>query len=141
MLEHNGLTRGDRRRNRQTGSIRQVVRPELAILAIDLGEDKQVAVVMGHDRVVLARRAAKLKVHRLGGLLDWAAQQADEHGFAGVVVGCEPTGHRWRAVMELTDRAGMAFVCVQPLRVHHECVLDNYTWDKTDHKDAILIGE
>jgi hypothetical protein len=34
----------------------------------------------------------------------------------------------------------MAFVCVQPLRVHHERVLDNYTWDKTDHKDAILIG-
>jgi hypothetical protein len=46
MLERNGLTRGDRRRNRQTGSIRQVVPPELAILAIDLGEDKQVAVVM-----------------------------------------------------------------------------------------------
>jgi hypothetical protein len=42
--------------------------------------------------------------------------------------------------MELADRAGMAFVCVQPLRVHHERVLDNYTWDKTDHKDAILIG-
>ena len=140
MLERNGLTRGDRRRNRQTGSIRQVVRPELAILAIDLGEDKQVAVMMGHDRVVLARRVANVKVHRLGGLLDWAAQKAHEHGFAGVVVGCEPTGHRWRAVMELADRAGMAFVCVQPLRVHHERVLDNYTWDKTDHKDAILIG-
>jgi hypothetical protein len=58
----------------------------LAILAIDLGEDKQVAVVMGHDRVVLARRVANVKVHRLGGLLDWAAAQAEEHGFAGVVV-------------------------------------------------------
>ena len=87
MLERNGLTRGDRRRNRQTGSIGQVVRPESAVLAVDLGEDKEVAVVMGHDRVVLARRVANVKVHRLGGLLDWTAQQADEHGFAGVVVG------------------------------------------------------
>lgn len=50
MSKSSGLTRGDRRRNRQIGSVREVVRPELAILAIDLGEDKQVAEVMDHDR-------------------------------------------------------------------------------------------
>ena len=46
MSKSSGLTRGDRRRNRRIGFVRQVVRPELAILAIDLGEDKQVVVVM-----------------------------------------------------------------------------------------------
>jgi transposase len=140
MSKSSGLTRGDRRRNRQIGSVRQVVRPELAILAIDLGEDKQVAVVMDHDRTVLARRVVNVKAHQLGRVLDWAAKQADGHGFAGVVVGCEPTGHRWRAVMQLADRAGMAFACVQPLRVHNERLSDSYTWDKTDHRDAVLIG-
>jgi hypothetical protein len=55
------LTRGDRRRNRRIGFVREVVRPELAILAIDLGEDRQVAVVMDHDRTVLARRVANVK--------------------------------------------------------------------------------
>ena len=42
MSKSSGLTRGDRRRNRRIGFVRQVVRPDLAILAIDLGEDKQV---------------------------------------------------------------------------------------------------
>jgi transposase len=74
-------------------------------------------------------------------LLTWAGKQAAEHGFAGVVVGCEPTGHRWRAVMGLADTAGMGFVCVQSLRVHLAREADDYTRDKTDHKDAVLIGK
>src|SRR4029077_6337284 len=63
------------------------------------------------------------------------------HGFGAVVVGCEPTGHRWRSVMQLADDAGMAFVCVQSLRVHLAREADDYTRDKTDHKDAVLIGK
>jgi hypothetical protein len=35
-----GLTRGDRRRNQQIAALREVVRRDRAILAIDLGEDK-----------------------------------------------------------------------------------------------------
>jgi transposase len=140
VVQRNGLTRGDRRRNDRIAAVRQVVTVDRAVLAVDLGEDKQVAVLMDHDGRVLGRRVMRVKAHRLGGLLPWAAAQAGRHGFAQVVVGCEPTGHRWRAVMQLADEAVMGFVCVQSLQVHRARESDDYTRDKTDHKDAVLIG-
>ena len=141
MVERSGLTRGDRRRNDRIEALRAVVTPDRAILAIDLGEDKQVAALLDHDGRVLGRRTVTAKAYQLAGLLEWAGGQAARHGFAGVVVGCEPTGHRWRAVMTLADDAGLGFVCVQSLRVHLAREADDYTRDKTDHKDAVLIGK
>jgi transposase len=141
VVQRSGLTRGDRRRNDRIEALRAVVRPDLAILAIDLGEDKQVAALMDHDGRVLGRRMVTVKAFALGGLLAWAAGQAGRHGFGRVVVGCEPTGHRWRSVMQLADDAGMGFVCVQSLRVHLAREADDYTRDKTDHKDAVVIGK
>jgi transposase len=141
VVQGSGLTRGDRRRNERIEGLRAVIRADRAILAIDMGEDKQVAALMDHDGRVLGRRTLRLKAHALGGLLSWAAGQAGRHGFARVVVGCEPTGHRWRSVMQLADDAGMGFVCVQSLRVHRAREADDYTRDKTDHKDAVLIGK
>jgi hypothetical protein len=134
------LTRGDRRRNDRIEALRLVVCPDRAILAIDLGEDKQVAVLMDHDGRVLGRRVAMVKAHVLGAVLGWAQMQAARHGFGQLVVGCEQTGHRWRAVMDLADRAGVGFVCVQSLKVHRARESDDYTRDKTD-KDAVLIGK
>jgi transposase len=135
------LTRGDRRRNDKIEALRRVVRVDRVILSINLGEDKQVAALMDHDGRVLGRRVVKSKAHALGGLLEWAGAQGVKHGFAGMVVGCEPTGHRWRSVMQLADEAGMGFVCVQSLKVHLAREADDYTRDKTDHKDAVLIGK
>jgi transposase len=135
------LTRGDRRRNSRIAALRALVRADRAILGIDLGEDRQVAALMDHDGRVLGRRTLTVKAYGLGALLGWAEQQAARHGFVGVVVGCEPTGHRWRAMMALADGAGMGFVCVQSLRVHLAREADDYTRDKTDHKDAVLIGK
>jgi transposase len=135
------LTRGDRRRNDRIEVLRAVVRPDRAILAIDLGEDKQVAALMDHDGRVLGRRVITAKAYALGALLGWAQTQTARRGFGQLVVGCEPTGHRWRAVMDLADRAGVGFVCVQSLKVHLAREADDYTRDKTDHKDAVLIGK
>ena len=118
MVQRSGLTRGDRRRNDRIEVLRRVVTPDRAILAIDLGEDKQVAALMDHDGRVLGRRTVTAKAYGLGALLGWAVVQAARHGFTRVVVGCEPTGHRWRSVMQLADDAGMGFVCVQSLKVH-----------------------
>jgi len=140
VAQRSGLTRGDRRRNSRIEAVRAVVGPGRAVLAIDLGEDKQVAALIDHDCRVLGRRVVKAKAHQLGGLLTWAAELASAMGFAGVVIACEPTGHRWRSVMGLADAAGLGFVCVQSLRVHLEREADDYTRDKTDHKDAVLIG-
>jgi transposase len=141
VVQRSGLTRGDRRRNDRIEGLRAVIRPDRAILAIDLGEDKQVAALLDHDGRVLGRRTVTVKAFALGGLLDWAAGQAGRHGFGRVLVGCEPTGHRWRSVMQLADDAGMGFVCVQSLRVHLAREADDYTRDKTDHKDAVVIGK
>lgn len=141
MVQRSGLTRGDRRRNDRIEQLRLVVRADRAILAIDLGEDKQVAALMDHDGRVLGRRTVTVKAFALGGLLSWAVGQAARHGFVSVVLGCEPTGHRWRSVMQLADDAGLGFVCVQSLKVHRAREADDYTRDKTDHKDAVLIGK
>jgi transposase len=134
------LTRGDRNRNRKIAVLREVVRPDRAVLAVDLGEDKQVAVLVDHDGRVLARKIVRAKAHQLGGLLEWAAGQAARAGFAGVTVACEPTGHRWKALMGLADAAGHGFCCVQSLAVARAREGDDYTRDKTDHRDAYLIG-
>jgi transposase len=141
VAQGSGLTRGDRNRNRKVGALRKVVRRDRAVLSIDLGEDKQDAVVMDHEGRVLARKVVKAKAHELAGLLEWGAERAVRAGFAGLVVACEPTGHRWKALMGLADAAGHGFVCVQSLAVHRSRESDDYTLGKTDHRDAYLIGK
>jgi transposase len=141
VAQGSGLTRGDRNRNRKIAALREVVRADRAVLAVDLGEDKQVAAVVDHDGRVLGRRVVKLKAHELAGLLEWGAGQAARAGLAGLVVACEPTGHRWKALMGLADAAGHGMVCVQPLAVARAREGDDYTRDKTDHRDAYLIGK
>jgi transposase len=134
------LTRGDRNRNRKLAALREVVRRDRAVLAVDLGEDKQAAVLADHEGRVLARKVARVKAHQLGGLLEWGAERAAKAGPAGLAVACEPTGHRWKALMGLADEAGHGFACVQSLAVHRAREGDDYTRDKTDHRDAYLIG-
>jgi transposase len=141
VAQGSGLTRGDRNRNRKVVALREVVRRDRAVLAIDLGEDKQVAVVMDHEGRVLARKVVKAKAYELAGLLEWGAERAVRAGFAGLAVACEPTGHRWKALMGLADAAGHGFVCVQSLAVHRSRESDDYTLGKTDHRDAYLIGK
>src|SRR6266540_2978670 len=89
MGKRNGLSRGDARRH------------DRAILAIDLADTKQVLALCDHDSRVLARRTVRGRAWQLEEALRWGRTAAVEHGFAGVVVGCEPTGHRWRIVAEL----------------------------------------
>lgn len=141
MAQGSGLTRGDRNRNRRIAAVREAVRRDRAVLAVDLGEDKQVAVVLDHEGRALARKVVRAKAHQLAGLLEWGAERAGKAGFAGLTVACEPTGHRWKALMGLADSAGHGFVCVQSLAVHKEREKDDYTRDKTDHRDAYLIGK
>lgn len=141
MAQGSGLTRGDRNRNAKIAALREAVRLDRAVLAVDLGEDKQVAVVMGHEGRVLARKIVKAKAHQLAGLLEWGAERAAGAGLSGLTVACEPTGHRWKALMGLADAAGHGFCCVQSLAVHRAREGDDYTLGKTDHRDAYLIGK
>jgi len=132
VAQGSGLTRGDRNRNQRIAALRAVVRRDRAVLAIDLGEDKQAGALVDHEGRVLARRTVKAKAYQLGELLAWAAEKAAAAGSSGLTVACEPTGHRWKALMGLADTAGHGFVCVQSLAVARAREGDDYTRDKTD---------
>ena len=88
MAQGSGLTRGDRNRNRRVEAVREAVRPDRAVLTVDLGEERQVAVVMDHEGRVLARKIVKARAHQLAGLLEWGADRAAKAGFAGLTVAC-----------------------------------------------------
>jgi transposase len=110
------------------------------VVAVDLADDKQVVVVTDHDSRVLARRRVRARAWELGPALEWAGSQAVAAGFSGAVVACEPTGHRWRVLEQLALERGMALVCVQPLLVGRAREGEDFTRDKTDDKDAVLIA-
>jgi len=136
----NGLSRGDRNRNSRLTRLRTLVPATNAIVAIDLAGEKQMLVVTDHDSRVLARRTFRLPAWHMGAALDWAAEHATAAGFAGATVACEPTGHRWRVIGQLAADRSMPFVCVQPLLVARSRENENYSRDKTDDRDAVLIA-
>ena len=140
MGNGSGLSRGDRRRNERLSRLRQIVSKDLAVIGIDLADDKQAIVVCDHDSVVLARRRVRARAWALGPTLDWALGEAIAAGFAGAVVACEPTGHRWRVVAQLAAERGLSLVCVQPVLVGRSRIAEDFTRDKTDDKDAVLIA-
>lgn len=135
-----GLTRGDRRRNERRSRLRALVPAANAVVGIDLGEDKQMLVVCDHDSRVLGRRVITAKAAGLGPALDWALQRAEAAGFASVTVACEPTGSRWMHLQDLTADRELTYVCVQPLATHRAREEEDYTRDKSDYKDAVLIA-
>jgi transposase len=135
-----GLSRGDRNRNERLTRLRALVPAANAIAAFDLADDKQMLVVADHDSQVLARRKLRCKAWQLGSALEWAQAQAAKAGFAGVTVSCEPTGHRWRVLSQLSAERSMPFVCVQTLLVAWARRNEDLTCDKTDERDAMLIA-
>ena len=140
VSEGSGLSRGDKRRNAKLAELRRLVPVDHAVLGIDLADKKQVVVVCDHDSQVLARKTVKVKAWDLGPVLDWAHRVAHKHGFAGVTVGCEPTGHRWMVLNQLAAQQDMTLVCVNPMLVGKAREAEDYTRDKSDDKDAMLIA-
>jgi transposase len=135
-----GVSRGDRNRNARLDRLRTLVSMSNAIVGIDLADAKQMVVVTDHDSRVLARKTFRCRAWDLGAALDWAAGRAAVKGFAGVTVGCEPTGHRWRVLAQLAANRSMPFVCVQPMLTSWARRSEDLTSDKTDEKDAVLIA-
>ena len=124
----NRLSRGDLCRNARLERLGGVVSRDRAVLAVDLADDTQVVVVVcDHDSRVLARRTWRCRPWQLGKALGWGLAAACRRGFAGVVVACEPTGHRWRVVVEQAHRLGLEVVCVQPLLVRRAREAEDFT--------------
>jgi len=140
MGNGSGVSRGDRNRNARLERLRRLVPVTNAIAGIDLAGKKQMVVVTDHDSRVIARRVFRCRAWDLGSALDWAAGRAAAHGWAGVTVSCEPTGHRWRVLSQLAADRSMPFVCVQPVVTSWSRRTEDLTCDKTDDKDAVLIA-
>jgi transposase len=140
VAKGSGLSRGDRRRNGKLAELRRLVPVDHAVVGIDLADRKQAVVLTDHDSRVLARQTVKARAWELGPVLDWARDSAHRRGFAGVTVGCEPTGHRWMVLNELAAQRDMPLVCVQPMLVKGARESEDYTRDKSDDKDAVLIA-
>jgi transposase len=134
------LSRGDRRRNDRLARLRAVVTRETAVLAFDLAADKQVCALTDQDSRVLARRTVKAKAWQLADAVAWGLAQAAAAGFSSVVVACEPTGHRWRVLDQIAEQAGVRLVCVQPLLVHRARESEDFTRNKSDETDAMIIA-
>lgn len=134
------LSRGDKRRNARLDRLREVLPHSHAVLALDLADDKQVFALTDHDSRVLARKTVRCRPWQLAEAIEWGRLQALAAGFAGVTLACEPTGHRWKVVNELAATAGIELVCVQPLLVHRAREAEDFTRDKSDDKDALLIA-
>ena len=140
VVQGRGLSRGDKRRNAKLVELRRLVPLEKAILGIDLADKKQAVVVCDHDSRVLSRRTVKVRAWDLGSVLDWADGIARKHGFTGATVACEPTGHRWMVLNQLATQRDMTLVCVNPMLVGRAREAEDYTRDKSDDKDAMLIA-
>lgn len=135
------LTRGDRRRNERLARLRSIVRREFAIVAVDLASAKQAAVLTDHDSVVLGRRMFTGDAWVIDEILDWATPIATQAGFAGVVLGCEPTGHRWKPLLNRARARGVELICVNPMLVHRGREEEDFTRDRSDFKDATIIAK
>lgn len=134
------LTRGDLRRNERLGRLREIVRPEVAIVGIDLAAEKQAAVVADHESTTLGKRMFSGSPWVIDEILDWAAPIAAQAGFAGVVVCCEPTGHRWKPLLDRCGERGVDLVCVNPMLVARAREAEDFTRNRSDFSDAVIIA-
>jgi transposase len=133
-------SRGVVRRNAKLKALRELVGKDRAIVAVDLASQRQAAVVCDHDSVVLARRMFRGSAWCISEILAWAGPVAAKAGFAGVVLACEPTGHRWKPLV-VTARAGqIPAVCVQPLLVRRARGGEDFTRSRSDFGDAVIIA-
>jgi transposase len=134
------LSRGARRRNEKLAALRRLVRRDLAIVGIDLSEERQAVVVADHDSVTLARKMFRGSAWVIDDILDWAAPIARDGGFVGMVVVCEPTGQRWKPIYERARARGVPMVCVPTMLVARRREGEDLTPNRTDFSDATIIA-
>ena len=55
-------------------------------------------------------------------------------------MGCEPTGHRWKPLLDRAQARGIELVCVNPMLVHRGREEEDFTRDRSDFKDSTIIA-
>ncbi len=125
---------------RKLARLRSIVRPDLAVVGIDLASAKQAAVVTDHDSITLGRRMFIGDPWVVDEILDWALPIALEAGFAGIVVGCEPNRHRWKPVLEAGPGSRRRGGVREPDAGASGTEEEDFTRDRSDFKDSTIIA-
>jgi len=120
--------------------LRELVGKDRAIVAVDLAWSRRAAVVCDHDSVVLARKMFRGSAWCISEILAWAEPLAAKAGFAGVVLACEPTGHRWKSLVVTARARRIPVVCVQPLLVRRAREGEDFTRSRSGFGDAAIIA-
>jgi len=131
---------GVQRRNARLTSLRELVPVDAAIVGIDLADDKQALVIADHDARVLDRRMIRGNVWRAIAALPWAEQVARDAGFERIVLACEPTGSRWKPLLQHARDSGLELLCVNPMLVARGREGEDYTRERADYRDGAIIA-
>lgn len=131
---------GVERRNARLTSLRRLVPVDAAIVGIDLADDKQAVVIADHDARVLDRRMIRGNVWQAIAALPWAEKVAQDAGFARIVLACEPTGNRWKPLLQHARDTGLELVCVNPMLVARGREGEDYTRERSDFRDGAVIS-
>jgi transposase len=113
---------------------------DAAIVGIDLADDKQALVVSDHDARVLDRRMIRGNVWQAIAALPWAEKVARDAGFGRVVLACEPTGNRWKPLLQHARDNALELVCVNPMLVARGREGEDYTRERSDFRDGAVIS-
>mgnify|MGYP001180902121 CR=1 FL=1 len=134
------MTRGLRRQQAKMRRRREAVPAGALVVGIDLARERQAVSFLVRGEV-LGRRRLTCEPQDLTCVLDEAQVLAAHHASSGIVVAFEPAGHYWCLAAEAFERAGVPYVLVQPLSVKRAREESRYTPEKTDPRDADLIGQ
>ena len=121
---------GAERRNARLTSLRRLVPRAAAIVDIDLADNKQALVISDHDARVLDRRMIRGNVWQVITALPWAERIARDAGFERIVLACEPTGSRWKPLLQHARDTGFELVCANPMLVARGREGEDYTRER-----------
>ena len=134
------VTRGLRREQAKRARRRALVDGRTLVVGLDLARQKQAASFVVPGGEIVGRLRFDCAPQNLTCVLERAEALRVQHQLARVVIAMEPAGHYWMLAAEAFERAGTPYVLVHSLSVKRSREETRYTPEKSDPRDADLIG-
>lgn len=135
-------TRGMRRRTEKLARRSEIVSRGTLVAAIDIAKKESVVVfVRAADKARVGRLRVPTTADGVVQLTTHGRRLLGPHGCERLVLAMETTGHWWKILARTAERQGVPYVTVQSFVVARARELDDLTRDKTDQRDAGLIGD
>jgi transposase len=120
----------------------ELVSRDALVVAVDLGKKQSVVMlVRAADKARLG--TMRIPTNRAGvlELVRRARRIQERHHLPRLLLGMEATSHFWKVVAKSADELGIPYVTVQSFALARAREFDDLTRDKTDQRDAGLIGD